>query len=42
VAHLEAFRAEWPILTLTRRDYLEYMAHVAGLGLVDSTTIKHV
>jgi integrase len=42
VAHLDAFRAEWPLLTLTRKDYLAYMAHVAGLGLVDSTTIKHV
>ncbi|TVT39602.1 hypothetical protein FNT36_18340 [Hymenobacter setariae] len=42
VAHLEAFRAEWPITTLTRKEYLDYMAHVASLGLVDSTTIKHV
>jgi hypothetical protein len=42
VAHLEAFRAEWRITTLTRKEYLDYMAHVAGLSLVDSTTIKHV
>ncbi|MGI4738097.1 MAG: hypothetical protein ACRYG7_23255 [Janthinobacterium lividum] len=42
VAHLEAYRADWAIATLTRKDFLEYMAHVAGLGLVDSTTIKHV
>jgi len=42
VAHLEAYRADWPITTLTRKEYLDYMAHVAGLGLVDSTTIKHV
>lgn len=42
VAHLEAFRTNWPITTLSRKEYLEYMAHVAGLGLVDSTTIKHV
>ena len=42
VAHLEAFRAAWPITTLTRKEYLYYMAHVASLGLVDSTTIKHV
>jgi len=42
VAHLQAFRADWPITTLTRKEYLDYMAHVAGLGLVDSTTIKHV
>jgi hypothetical protein len=42
VAHLEAFRVDWPITTLTRKEYLDYMAHVAGLGLVDSTTIKHV
>ncbi len=42
VAHLEAYRADWPITTLTRKEYLDYMAHVAGLGLVDSTAIKHV
>lgn len=42
VAHLEAFQTNWPITTLSRKEYLEYMAHVAGLGLVDSTTIKHV
>jgi hypothetical protein len=42
VAHLGAFRADWPITTLTRKEYLDYMAHVAGLGLVASTTIKHV
>ncbi|MGI4867839.1 MAG: hypothetical protein ACRYFZ_28235 [Janthinobacterium lividum] len=42
VTHLEAFRADWAITTLTRKDYLDYMAHLAGLGLVDSTTIKHV
>jgi hypothetical protein len=42
IAHLEAFRADWPITTLTRKEYLDYMAHVAGLGLVDSTTVKHV
>jgi integrase len=42
VGHLDAFRADWPITTLTRKEYLEYMAHVASLGLVDSTTIKHV
>jgi integrase len=42
VAHLDAFRADWAITTLTRKEYLDYMAHAAGLGLVDSTTIKHV
>jgi hypothetical protein len=42
VAHLDAFHADWPITTLTCKEYLDYMAHVAGLGLVDSTTIKHV
>ena len=42
VAHLEAYRADWAITTLTRKEFLEYMAHVAGLGLVDSATIKHV
>jgi hypothetical protein len=42
VAHLDAFRAGWAITALTRKDYLEYMAHLAGLGLVDSMTIKHV
>jgi integrase len=42
VAHLEAYQTDWAIATLTRKEYLDYMAHVAGLGLVDSTTIKHV
>jgi hypothetical protein len=42
VAHLDAFRADWTITRLTRKEYLEYMAHLAGLGLVDSTTIKHI
>lgn len=42
VAHLEAYRAGWELLTLTRKEYLEYVAHCAALGLVDSTTIKHI
>jgi len=41
VSHLNAYRADWSIITLTRKEYLDYMAHVAALGLVDST-IKHV
>lgn len=42
VAHLEAYRPEWELLTLTRKEYLEYVAHCAALGLVDSTVIKHI
>jgi integrase len=42
VAHLEAYRAGWALTSLTRKDFLDYLAHVAGLGLVDSTTVKHV
>lgn len=39
---MEVYRANWALTTLTRKDFLEYMAHVAGLCLVDSTTVKHV
>jgi integrase len=42
VAHLEAYQAGWELLTLTRRDFLEYVQHLARLDLVDSTVIKHV
>ena len=42
VGHLEAYRAKWPVLTLTRAEFLAYLAHTAELGLVDSTVTKHV
>jgi integrase len=42
VGHLEAFHQHWPVLELTRKDFLEYLAHLAGLGLVDGTVSKHV
>jgi integrase len=42
VAHLDAYRAAWPVTQLTRADFLAYLHHAAGLGLVDSTVIKHV
>jgi integrase len=42
VAHLEAYRTGWPLTQLTRGEFLAYMQHVAELGLVDSTTMKHV
>lgn len=42
VAHLNAYRADWPITQLTRADFLAYLQHAADLGLVDSTVIKHV
>lgn len=42
VAHLEAYHPDWPITKIGRADFLAYMAHVAGLGLVDSTADRHV
>lgn len=42
VAHLNAYRADWPVTQLTRADFLAYLQHAAGLGLVDSTVVKHV
>jgi integrase len=42
VAHLEAYHQDWPVLALTRKEFLEYLAHLAELRLVDSTVSKHV
>jgi integrase len=42
VAHLEAYRAAWPLLEIERKEFLAYLVHAASLGLVDSTVIKHV
>ncbi|MBF9223017.1 phage integrase SAM-like domain-containing protein [Hymenobacter ruricola] len=42
VGHLEAYQSGWSVLELTRKDLLEYLAHLATLGLVDSTVSKHV
>ena len=42
VAHLDAFRPNWPVLTLTRADLASYLTYAADLGLVDSTTVKHI
>ena len=41
VAHLNAYRAEWELLTLGRKDYLAYVAHLSALGLADSTVLQH-
>ncbi|MDO7849949.1 hypothetical protein Q5H92_26555 [Hymenobacter sp. M29] len=42
VGHLEAYHPAWPVLALTRKDLLDYLAHLAALGLVDSTVSKHI
>jgi integrase len=42
VGHLEAYHPKWKLTELTRKDFLEYLAHLAALGLVDSTVSKHV
>jgi len=42
IAHLEAYRPNWPILTLSRPDFHAYLTYAADLGLVDSTVVKHV
>ncbi|WP_460500757.1 phage integrase SAM-like domain-containing protein, partial [Hymenobacter agri] len=42
VGHLEAYQPGWPVLELTRKDLLKYLAHLAALGLVDSTVSKHI
>jgi integrase len=41
VAHLEAYRAEWELLTLTRKEYLAYTDHLAAIPLADSTVLQH-
>ncbi len=40
VTHLDAYHVGWAITTLTRKEYLGYMAHLAGLGLVDSREVQ--
>ena len=42
VSNLEAYRANWPITTLTRAELHAYLAHAATLGLVDSTVTRHI
>jgi len=42
IGHLEAYQPSWPVLGLTRKGLLEYLAHLAALGLVDSTVSKHI
>jgi hypothetical protein len=42
VAHMEAYRPNWPVLQLTRTELVAYLAHLAELNLVDSTVSKHV
>jgi integrase len=41
VAHLDAYHAEWELLTIGHKDYLAYVAHLSGLGLADSTVLQH-
>lgn len=42
VAHMEAYHKDWPVLELTRKEFLTYLSHLAELQLVDSTVSKHV
>lgn len=42
IGHLDAYHPNWPVLELTRKDLLEYLAHLAAMGLVDSTVSKHI
>jgi integrase len=41
VAHLDAYQAEWELLTLGRKEYLAYVTHLSNLGLADSTVLQH-
>lgn len=41
IAHLEAYQPGWELLTLTRKEYLAYLRHLASLGLADSTVSQH-
>jgi integrase len=41
VAHLAAYRADWELLTMGRKDYLAYVTHLSKLGLADSTVLQH-
>jgi integrase len=41
VAHLDAYHADWELLTCSRKDYLAYVTHLSALGLADSTVLQH-
>lgn len=41
VAHLDAYKADWELLTVGRKEYLAYVAHLSALGLADSTVLQH-
>ena len=41
VAHLDAYRADWELLTIGRKEYLAYVAYLSVLGLADSTMLQH-
>jgi integrase len=41
VAHLNAYRADWELLTIGRKEYLAYVTHLNVLGLADSTVLQH-
>lgn len=42
VAHLDAYHANWEITAITRKEFQEYLSHLAELNLVDATAHKHV
>lgn len=42
VAHLDAYRPDWSLAKLTRKELLAYLSHLAELNLTDATAIKHV
>lgn len=41
VAHLDAYRPEWELLTLTRKEYLAYRVHLSAIPIADSTALQH-
>ena len=42
VGQLEAYQLGWAVLDITRKEFLEYLAHLAALELVDGTVGKNV
>ncbi|MBO2010910.1 hypothetical protein [Hymenobacter negativus] len=42
VGHLDTYQPHWDLTALTRKDLLDYLGHLAALGLVDSTVSKHI
>ena len=38
---MDAYHADWEVLTAGRKDYLAYVAHLSALGLADSTVLQH-